>query len=86
MWMGLSVSRTLPLGTPKDVVEEVEYFLDVTDGGKGMFLFTSNVTGVEVPPQNILAAYRHLAAYDPRMPRAADGVRRPWPWAVKHPE
>jgi hypothetical protein len=84
--MGLSVSRTLPTGTTKDAVEEVEYFLDVTDGGKGMFLFTSNVTGVEVPPENIAAAYRHLASFDPRKPRASGGTRRPWPWTVAHPE
>ena len=32
---GLSVSRTLPFGTPEDVRDEVDYFLDFTDGGQG---------------------------------------------------
>jgi hypothetical protein len=80
---GLSVSRTLPYGTTADVIEEVEYFLDLTDGGKGMFLFYSNVTGVEVPTGNIEAAYGHLAACDPRQPREC--TRRRWPWGVAHP-
>jgi hypothetical protein len=83
---GLSVSRTLPWGTPADAVEEVEWFLDLTDGGRGMFLFTSNVTGVEVPPENLRAAYRHLAGRDPRQPRPGAGVPRPWPWGARHPE
>jgi uroporphyrinogen decarboxylase len=59
LWPGLSVSRTLPFGTPDDVRAEVDYFLDATDGGRGMFLITSNVTGVEVPPENLVAGYRH---------------------------
>ncbi|MCC7263401.1 MAG: hypothetical protein IT369_12865 [Candidatus Latescibacteria bacterium] len=80
----LSVSRTLPFGTPDEVREEVDYFLDFTDGGRGMFLFTSNVTGVEVPPANLLAAYRHLQAWDPAQPRTP--TRRVWPWKVRHPE
>lgn len=79
---GLSVSRTLPLGTPADAREEVEYFLDFTDGGRGLFLLTSNVTGVEVPPDNIRAAYRHIKTWDPRQNRHP--TRRQWPWAVSH--
>jgi hypothetical protein len=62
---GLSVTRTLPFGSPDDVCREVDYCLQATDGGRGFFLFTSNVTGVEVPPENLLAAYRHLAEYHP---------------------
>jgi uroporphyrinogen decarboxylase len=57
---GLSVSRTLPFGAPEEVRDEIDYFIDATDGGQGMFLFTSNVTGVEVPPENIQFAYRYL--------------------------
>ena len=56
---GLSVTRTLPWGTPDDVRREVDYLTDATDGGRGLFLFTSNVTGYEVPAQNIAAGYRH---------------------------
>jgi len=80
----LSVSRTLPFGTPGQVCEEVEYFLDFTEGGRGMFLFTSNVTGVEVPPGNLLAAYRHLKTWDPHQVRLT--TRWVWPWKQAHPE
>ena len=81
---GLSVTRTLPFGTEQDVIDEVDYMLDSTEGGKGMFLFTSNVTGVEVPPANITAAYRHLAGFDPR--KATARGRQAWPWGAAHPE
>ena len=83
-FMGLSVTRTLPFGSEQDVRNEVDYMLDCTDGGQGMFLFTSNVTGVEVPPENIVAAYRHLRAYDPKI--AAPRGQPTWPWGVAHPE
>ena len=79
---GLSVSRTLPFGTPDDVRDEVDYFLDFTDGGKGLFLVTSNVTGVEVPPANLREAYRYVKTWDPAQPRI---VRwRAWPWRQTH--
>jgi hypothetical protein len=64
---GLSVSRTLPFGTVEDVCSEVDYFFKAT-GGKGMFLFTSNVTGVEVPPENLVAAYQHVKKLVPFQP------------------
>ena len=79
---GLSVSRTLPFGTPDDVRAEVDYFLDFTGGGQGMFLFTSNVTGVEVPPENLEAAYLHVKTYQPGQPRP--NPRRQWPWRTNH--
>ncbi len=78
---GLSVSRTLPFGTPADVREEVDYFLDFTNGGQGMFLFTSNVTGVEVPPENIQTAYHYVKEWDPSQPRTTR--RCTWPWAAR---
>ncbi len=67
---GLSVSRTLPFGTIEEVCSEVDYFFEAT-GGKGMFLFTSNVTGVEVPPENLVAAYKHVKQIDPSRPGKA---------------
>jgi hypothetical protein len=79
---GLSVSRTLPFGTEDDVRDEVDYFLDFTDGGRGMFLVTSNVTGVEVPPDNLRAAYRHVKTWDPTRPRTPKWYA--WPWTVNH--
>ncbi len=75
---GLSVTRTLPFGTVDDVKREVDYCLDFTDGGHGLFLFTSNVTGVEVPPENIETAYDYLYHYDPRTaPARHSGYQRP---------
>ena len=83
-FMGLSVSRTLPFGTPQDARDEVDYFLDVTDGGRGMFLFTTNVTGVEVPVDNIRAAYAHVKEFDPAHPRKPRFTT--WPWQLQHPQ
>lgn len=74
---GLSVTRTLPFATPAQVCREVDYCLDATDGGRGLLLFTSNVTGVEVPVENLEAAYRHLAAYDPKVGRTGAKVTVP---------
>lgn len=81
---GLSVTRTLPFGTPQDVHDEVDYFLDATDGGQGMFLFCSNVIGVEVPVENIRAAYQYLRTWNPRQTRTI--THKQWPWLVSHPE
>lgn len=74
---GLSVTRTLPYGTIVDIKEEIDYLLDVFDGGRNMFLFTSNVTGVEVPPGNIIAAYRYAKSWDPSIARIP--FRKTWP-------
>ena len=74
---GLSVTRTLPFGTPEDACREVDYCLDATDGGRGLFLFTSNVTGVEVPTANLEAAYRHLRAYNPAVGRTGPRILTP---------
>lgn len=79
---GLSVSRTLPFGTPEETREEVDYFLDFTDGGRGMFLFTSNVSGVEVPAENLMAAYQHVKTAEPGHPRPHP--RQRWPWGENH--
>jgi hypothetical protein len=81
---GLSVSRTLPFGSADDVRDEIDYFLDFTGGGKGLFLITSNVTGVEVPPENLRVAYRYIKEWDPTQPREVKW--RQWPWAITHPE
>ena len=81
---GLSVSRTLPFGTAQDLRDEVDYFVDCTDGGQGMFLFTSNVTGVEVPAANIRAAYDYAHTLDPRQLRTQRKSFARWPWAENH--
>ena len=82
---GLSVSRTLPFGTPAEVRDEVDYVMDYTDGGRGLFLFTSNVTGVEVPPENLIAAYRYGEQASPGAWRRRGPSPRQWPWAAAHP-
>ena len=81
IFAGLSVSRTLPFGTPQDVRDEVDYFFDFTDGGRGLFLFTSNVTGYEVPPENIRTAYRYIKTLRPG-PKHTPRHRR-WPWSSR---
>ena len=81
---GLSVSRTLPFGAPQDIRDEVDYFADCTDGGQGMFLFTSNVTGVEVPPANIRAAYEYGHTLRPAELRTHRKAHARWPWAESH--
>jgi hypothetical protein len=81
---GMSVTRTLPFGSTRDVERDIDYCLDFTDGGRGLFLFSSNVTGVETPPENIVAAYRYLASYDPAASRVARPAHRTWPWTETH--
>ncbi len=83
---GMSVSRTLPYGTPLEVRDEIDYFVDCTDGGRGMFLFTSNVTGVEVPPDNLRSAYAYGHTLRPASLRIHRPAHERWPWAVAHPE
>jgi len=82
LFAGLSVSRTLPFGTLQDVRDEVDYFYDFSDGGRGLFLFTSNVTGYEVPPENIRTAYRYIKTLNPQQPHAPK--HRHWPWSLRH--
>lgn len=84
IFAGMSVTRTLPFGTPDDVRDEIDYFIDATDGGRGLFLISSNVIGVEVPAENTRAGYEYIKTYDPRSPRPVR--HRAWPWGVSHPE
>lgn len=83
LFTGLSVTRTLPFGTLEDVREEVSYFFDATQGGRGMFLFTSNVSGVEVPSAVLREAYRYAQTLNPHQP--GPHPKRPWPWGLTHP-
>lgn len=84
LFTGMSITRTLPFGTPDDVRDEVDYFIDATDGGRGMFLFSSNVIGVEVPAENTRAGYEYVKSWDPNQPRVKTHQR--WPWGVSHPD
>ena len=62
----------------------MDYFVDFTDGGRGLMLFTSNVTGVEVPPANLVAAYRHVKKTGTIRDHKPKWTN--WPWLVNHPE
>jgi hypothetical protein len=75
---GLSVTKTLPKGAVEDVRREVEYGMDFSRGGQGLFLFTSNVTGSDVPPENLRAAYAHQESLPPGT-MTTSGWRE-WPW------
>jgi uroporphyrinogen decarboxylase len=77
---GLSVTRTLPFGNVDEVKDEIEYCMDYTDGGKGLFLFTSNVVGIEVPPINLKTAYHHAASINPASWKPQ---KRDWPWSLR---
>jgi len=81
IFAGLSVTCTLPFGTPQDVRDEIDYFFDFTDGGRGLFLFTSNVTGYEVPPENIRTAYRYIKTLRSRPTHIPK--HRHWPWSLR---
>jgi hypothetical protein len=60
---GLSVTKTLPTGTPKEIRDEVDYCFDFTAGGRGLLLFTSNCTGVETPMENLRLAYSYAGKH-----------------------
>lgn len=57
---GMNVTRTLPFGDTQDIRNEIDFVLDYTDGGRGLFFFTSSSIGPEVPVENILTAYRYI--------------------------
>lgn len=81
---GLSCSRTLPFGTEADIKEEIDFIFDYTEGGHGLFLFPSNVTGVETPPENIMTAYRYAESIGPASWKRTQPSPRPWPWGETH--
>ncbi|MBM3213563.1 hypothetical protein FJZ36_01385 [Candidatus Poribacteria bacterium] len=83
LFAGMSVTRTLPWGSVQDVEEDVAYAIDVTEGGKGLFLFSANVINPEVPTDNIRAAYRHAAQYSTGFSTPVQERRTEWPFGVK---
>jgi hypothetical protein len=81
---GLNVSRTLPFGTIGDVAAEIEYVLDYTDGGQGLFFFTSSSIGPEVPLENVRYAYHRMANGEYETARDEATKCRVWPWLTRH--
>jgi len=63
----ISVSSTLPFGSPRRVREEVERCIDVASEGGGFFLSPSSSVGPEAPDRNILTMYRHAIPYGTRV-------------------
>lgn len=75
---GMNVTRTLPFGTIEDVRREIEYVLDFTDRGQGLFFFSSSSIGPEVPLENVRYACEYIAGgqYAERVLRTG---RHEWP-------
>jgi len=69
---GLNVTRTLPYGSKDDVRDEIDYVMDYTDGGQGLFFFTSSSIGPEVPCENIVYAHKYVARGRYQRDRGAD--------------
>lgn len=80
---GLNVTHTLPHGTIDDVRDEIEYVIDFTGGGRGLFFFTSSSIMPEVPLENVTFAYSYAAnrEYHLKTKRAAF---REWPWGARY--
>lgn len=78
---GMVVTQTLPWGSVDDVRADIEYAVDVTDGGKGLFLFPANVINPEVPLENIRAAYACAKEYSSDYATPPAERRTEWPWA-----
>jgi len=69
---GLNVTRTLPYGSTDDVRAEIDYVMDYTEGGQGLFFFTSSSIGPEVPCENIVFAHEYVASGQYLRDRGAD--------------
>ena len=62
IWAGVSVTRTLPFGTPDDVCREMKWLVD--QGPKtGLFLGVSSSVAPGVPWENIQALVEGLKYY-----------------------
>ena len=54
----MSVTKTLPFGTPDDVRAEIDHCIEVT-GGRGLFLLPSNTINPDAKMENIRTAYEY---------------------------
>ena len=55
LWGSISVTTTLPFGTPDDVRKDVVRCVREADDGSGFSLAPSSSVGPEVPVENIFA-------------------------------
>jgi len=60
---GISVQTTLPFGTPKDVQQEVERYIQILGKGGGYILGPSHVIQAGTPPENIVALFDTATSY-----------------------
>jgi hypothetical protein len=60
---GLSVDKTLPLGSVADVERDVERIIDAVGSGGGLAIGTANTAGPDCPNENLEALYRHAHRY-----------------------
>jgi uroporphyrinogen decarboxylase len=59
----VSNQRSIPLGTPQDVKDEVRYLLEHCGKGGGFVIGPSNVLLPEYPAENIVAMYQAVSEY-----------------------
>lgn len=72
IFAGLSTAGTLRFGTPEQVRREVEAIIDTLAGRCALFILPGNNILPDCPLENVVAMYRHAAAYS-----AAARGRRP---------
>jgi uroporphyrinogen decarboxylase len=63
LWGGVDVQRVLPLGTPRDVEQEVRERIRTLAPGGGYILCTSHNIQPDVPPANVKALYEAAGKY-----------------------
>jgi uroporphyrinogen decarboxylase len=59
----VSNQRSIPLGTPQDVKDEVKYLLEHCGKGGGFVIGPANVLLPEYPAENIVAMYRAVSEF-----------------------
>ena len=61
---GVSLQRTLPFGTPREVREEVEHLIRKCGYNGGLVVFPSNVIQPDTPTENIIACFHAARDFD----------------------
>ena len=63
LFAGLSVDKTLPHGSVRDVEAEVERIVDTVGSGGGLAIGTANTAGPDCPDENLETLYRYTHQY-----------------------
>ena len=72
-WGAIDSQRVLPFGSVEDVRKEVERRIEELGEGGGYVLGAVHNIQPDVPPENIVAMYRHARAYTPSYSRRSAG-------------